>query len=41
MIEQVLTARSLPPRRIEPIPFSLEDLFVLFIEMSREGKVVL
>jgi ABC-2 type transport system ATP-binding protein len=41
VIEQALTTGGWPPSRIEPIPFSLEDLFVIFIEMSRESQVLL
>jgi ABC-2 type transport system ATP-binding protein len=33
-----LAAADLPPRRIERIEFSLEDLFIIFIEMQEAGR---
>ncbi len=38
MLEKTLTAAELPPARIETIEFSLEDLFVIFIEMKEAGR---
>jgi ABC-2 type transport system ATP-binding protein len=35
---QSLAAAGLPPRRIDRIEFSLEDLFVIFIEMQEAGR---
>ena len=37
-IQSALAADGHAPRRIEPIPFSLEDLFVVFIEMEERGR---
>jgi ABC-2 type transport system ATP-binding protein len=37
-LSQALTAADLLPSRIEPIEFSLEDLFVIFIEMQETGQ---
>ncbi len=37
-LEKTLRAAELPPRRINTIDFSLEDLFVIFIEMKEAGR---
>jgi ABC-2 type transport system ATP-binding protein len=37
-LSRALTAAGLPTRRIERIEFSLEDLFVIFIEMQEAGQ---
>jgi hypothetical protein len=37
-LSRALAAVGLPPGRIEPIEFSLEDLFVIFIEMQEAGQ---
>jgi ABC-2 type transport system ATP-binding protein len=37
-IRRVLAAEGDDPQRIAPIPFSLEDLFVVFIEMEESGR---
>ncbi len=37
-INQVLRAKNLSPREIQPVPLSLEDLFIVFIEMVERGK---
>ncbi|HBY97845.1 MAG TPA: multidrug ABC transporter ATP-binding protein [Chloroflexi bacterium] len=36
-LSRTLAAAGLPPRRVEPVEFSLEDLFVTFIEMQQEA----
>lgn len=38
MIRDTLTARGISVERLEPIPFSLEDLFVIFIDMVEQGR---
>jgi hypothetical protein len=38
-IRRVLAAEGDDPQRIAPIPFSLEDLFVVFIEMEESGRI--
>ncbi len=37
-LTRTLAVADLPPRRIEPVEFSLEDLFVIFIEMQDAGR---
>jgi ABC-2 type transport system ATP-binding protein len=37
-LKRSLAATGLPPRRIERIEFSLEDLFIIFIEMQEAGR---
>ncbi|MEE8391779.1 MAG: ABC transporter ATP-binding protein [Anaerolineae bacterium] len=37
-LSQALAAADLRPGRIDPIEFSLEDLFVIFIEMQEAGQ---
>jgi ABC-2 type transport system ATP-binding protein len=37
-LERALTGAGLAPRRIDEIEFSLEDLFVVFIEMQEAGR---
>ncbi|HEX7973724.1 MAG TPA: ABC transporter ATP-binding protein, partial [Anaerolineales bacterium] len=37
-IEAALAFEGHPPVSVRPIPFSLEDLFVIFIEMEEKGK---
>lgn len=37
-LSRALAAANLSPGRIEPIEFSLEDLFVIFIEMQEAGQ---
>jgi ABC-2 type transport system ATP-binding protein len=37
-VRTALEARALPVQRVEVVPFSLEDLFVLFIGMEEEGR---
>jgi ABC-2 type transport system ATP-binding protein len=37
-LSQTLAAAEMPPVRIEQIEFSLEDLFVIFIEMQEAGQ---
>ncbi len=37
-IRAAFAAEGLAAYRVEPIPFSLEDLFVTFIEMEEQGK---
>ncbi len=37
-LNRALAAADLPPGRIEPVEFSLEDLFVIFIEMQEAGQ---
>ncbi|MBI4591359.1 MAG: ABC transporter ATP-binding protein [Candidatus Rokubacteria bacterium] len=37
LIRKALTRAGLPVRRLEPIAFSLEDLFVIFIDMAEQG----
>jgi hypothetical protein len=38
MIRDILTTRGISIEGIEPIPFSLEDLFVIFIDMVEQGR---
>ncbi|MEJ2558555.1 MAG: ATP-binding cassette domain-containing protein [Anaerolineae bacterium] len=37
-LTRCLAAAGLPPRQIERIEFSLEDLFIIFIEMQEAGR---
>ncbi len=37
-IRATLAAAEVPVERLEPIPFSLEDLFVIFIDMAEQGR---
>ncbi len=38
MIRDALTAHGISIEGLEPIPFSLEDLFVIFIDMVEQGR---
>lgn len=38
VIEERLRQRGITVNRLEPVPFSLEDLFVIFIEMEEQGR---
>lgn len=38
MIRQALRPQGISVERLEPIPFSLEDLFVIFIDMVEQGR---
>jgi ABC-2 type transport system ATP-binding protein len=38
VIRGILGQADLPVEAVEPVPFSLEDLFVLFIEMEEQGR---
>jgi ABC-2 type transport system ATP-binding protein len=37
-IEQTLRAEGLAVKQLRPVPMSLEDLFITFIEMEEEGR---
>lgn len=38
VIRDALGRRGITVARLEPVPFSLEDLFVIFIEMEEQGR---
>ena len=37
-VREALAAEGLSAARVEPVPFSLEDLFVIFIDMEERGR---